>query len=377
MTAPETTVLTTAELQAALRTAGLPPSPASPFASLAPPSSIAPPVASALIQKHVVNGSGAMTGTWRQALTALTKPTHKASVFLGSPEQWFSMDYYAAGDTITGCNSDDAGYKITPSVSRDSVEAVISEWLRLPAVASAQSPPIDLDAEEMTVFAAIVDAGREESIRALIERRMPDLSRFTHDQLAAEVEWSSAQDGRWLCSVLRRHAPSVFAPEGGGLGAGAKKLAARGWLRLGGEDAQIGADLQARSVKLMNLNPYVALDFRATSGAASVVIVMTGIASFWAIELFGGPDGRPMARLFELGGPEAAQLLGRYLAQLPAAPSWTAPTPAAAWTPPPSAPVAQPAMPVAPPAAPACPNCRKALQPGRLFCTGCGTKVAG
>jgi hypothetical protein len=398
MTAPETTVLNTAEMQAALRLAGLPPGPASPFAHLSPPASIAPETASALFQKHVVNGSGAITDPWRKALTALTVPSHKASLFLGAPEQWFAIDYYAAGEAMSGCTASEPGYKITMPVSRENLEAIVSDWLSLPAAGSKPSAPIDLDADEMTMFAAIVDASREESLRALLERRMPDSSRFTRDQLAAEVEWSSVQDGRWLCSVLRRHSPSVFAPAGGGLGVGARKLAARGWLRLGDDDTHLEADLQSRCARLMNLNPYVALELRTTGGSASSVIVMTSLGSYWAIELFGGSDGRPMARLFELGGPEAVQLFGRYLAQLPAAPTWappaSAPAPpqpaAAAWTPPPaapaaafprtpppSAPVAQSAFPVVPPAAVACPNCRKPLQPGRLFCTGCGIKVAG
>lgn len=378
-TAPQAIPLSQSEVQAALRLAGLPPGPDSPFAQLQPPASLHPAVAAALQTKQVVNSSGIVSDVWKSALTTLTAPSHRVAIRLGSPTHWLSTVYYGSPGGIAGFVEDQAEYRITLGCTHDAIQAPLADWLHWGAVPDTAASTHDLRMEELTAIAAIVDASREETLRAMLDRRSPSLDRFTRDQLLYETTSADSPDSRWLCGLLKQHSPQSAAPAASQLDLGVRMLAERGWVALEPAALAIADNLRAIALSMANLNPYVVIDCRGPNGAASTLILTTGLRAFWAVEL-SGPPAAPVARLSSLGGPGAGQRIASYLNWLPVPPapaSWTAPVPVQApqpsWTPP-SPPTPMPA-PAPAPVRTHCTKCGKALLPGRSFCTGCGAPI--
>src|SRR5438128_1556186 len=115
-----TKLLNLAEVQVALRLAGLPPGPLSPFANIQPPATIDQSVRSTLQAKGVLNGAG-IADEWRAAFKTLVAPTHRATVYLGSAERWEAGVYFAGPGGITGFALADADYQIKPAYTHSAI----------------------------------------------------------------------------------------------------------------------------------------------------------------------------------------------------------------------------------------------------------------
>jgi hypothetical protein len=400
MSEPIVHKLSTPELQAALRIAQLPPAPSSPFATLQPPASIEMPVVESLRAKQVLTGPGGLSPAWRDALAALASPTHHAALYLGSAVSGQTIDYYAAGQTLVGYTGDAAEHRITFPYTAQTILKLLSDWMHCPEVPAAPRAQLSLPAAELAAVAAVVDAVREERLRAVLARRSADTRSFSGDQLLYELDAGASADPRWLAGLLTRHALPAHRPDRALLNAGASALAARGWLRFEADRVLLEPPLAELADRLATLGSHLRIAIGPVDEPGSLVLLVQSAASFWSFEFLSGDDGRPWILIQSMGGPDAASMLQRLLDLLPK------PAPVASWTaavplpvqqlpaaPPPAplpvpvqpaplrpAPVPQapvPAVPVQPAVAAQrrCPRCGKALLPGRKFCTSCGATV--
>lgn len=379
MTASETHTLSTAELQAALRIAGIPPSRNSPLAELPPPAVVAPAVVSSLRALGVMSAGSAVAPQWIEVLSAIANPAHNVFLCLGSSTSWNAIGYFAGASGMAGYSTSDGNHHITFPCSADSVLRSLSDWFAPASVPALPPFQTDLQPEELTAVAALVDAYREENLRALLERRPPNASRFSREQLVYQLQAAASGDPRWFASLLAKHAPAPFAPYADGLDAGIRALAARRWVRFEDSQAVLEPPLITVSVGLGILNPYAVIGTGPVGEPASVALATCSLQGFWALSFVAGAV-ESYARLEGLGGPGLSAWLESKLEALPQpAPqaSWNDPIPAAALAAT-AAPVRQAArlpipVPVPIPAAePNCGRCGKPKQPGRPFCTGCG-----
>ena len=198
--AVQTVQLDGAELQAALHLAGLSPGTAAPFADLPPASSIEQAVLGSLHAKHVVNGNG-VTDLCRGALATLAHPTHRAALYLGSLERWYYMEYYAGPGGLVGYSSDAREHRLTFPCTRDIASGTVEGWLGSLAVPDLPQAHAELEASELSAVAAIVDAWREETLRALLQREQPAPARFTREQLVYALDMAAHGDPRWLSLI--------------------------------------------------------------------------------------------------------------------------------------------------------------------------------
>jgi hypothetical protein len=399
----ETTELATTELQTALKMGGLPPSRTSPFAEIPPPAALDPRILSSLRAKNLSNGNGALTDHWRSALAVLASPSHTVSIFLGSADRWFAMDYYLGSGGMAGYAFTGADHRITFPCTFENLLEQIDNWLQPAAVPNREPFHVDLRGEELVALSAITDAYREEGLRAFLERRPPVQNAFSRDQLLYELQAShGAEDPRWLAGLLVKHAPAAFQSTPEALDAGAAGLAQRGWLHFEEDSAVLEPLLQQICSSLANINPYTLIGAGPCGAPGSLVLVLCTLQSFWTLEFVVTAEGEAWVRLGSIGGPALRQFFERLMSGLPkprsqAAPAaaWGAPPPTAAPPPaaarvPASAPQAKPpaqARPQPPAPAPAakkpvaaqkaqpraCSKCGKILAPGKAFCTACGT----
>jgi hypothetical protein len=382
-----TTHFTVPELQVALRLAGLPPAPTSPFADLSPPATIDPGVVSTLRGKNVVNGHGGVADAWREVLATLASPTYRVWLYLGSADRWETIDYYSGTTGLIGYASTGAEHLVTFPCTTESLSQALERWLGWDDLPDVPHFLAELQAQELVTLAAVVDAHREESLRAFLERRQPDLSRFSREQLLYELETAAqTADPRWFAGILQRHAPAPFRPSPASLDGGAGALGARGLLTFEGNDAVVTIDLAAIAAAMASLSPYAVLSVGPAGAPGTVILMMRALQSYWTVDFLAGQNGQSWARLQGLGGPDLQSHIRQALATLPNTPigpaAWTAPLA----TPPPPAPVTAPAarvharaaqesspMKPALPQEPKCAGCGKPLAAGRKFCTSCGT----
>jgi hypothetical protein len=385
----QTTSLTLPGIQAALRLAGLPPARSSPFADLSPPTGIDQGVLSTLRGKNVVNGQGEVTDAWREVLATLASPGYRVWLYLGSADRWEAIDYYSRAGDLIGYASTGTEHLVTFPCSIDTLSEGLGRWLGWHEMPDGPQFEADLDAQELVALASVVDAHREESVRAFLDRRQPDVSRFTHDQLVYELETGAhTGDPRWLVGILQRHAPTSFQPSASSLDGGAAALAARGWLTLDGTDAVVSRDLAAIAAAMGVVNPYAVLSVAPMDADGSLMLTMRAMQSFWTVDFFADQNQQAWVRLQGLGGAELRSHVREALAILPKpAPdpaAWTAPLempvpvpPVTAHAPPVHAPAARESRPTLSTTSRerTCTKCGKPLLPGRKFCTGCGTPV--
>ena len=389
MTTTETHTLSTAELQVALRLAGMPPSRNSPLAQLPPPAVVDPAVVSSLRALGVTAPGGALVPDWIEALSAIANPARHAVVFLGSSANWTAIEYFAGPSAMAGYSLSEGKHNITFPCTAESLKRSISAWLAVDGAPALPPFSSDLQPEELAAVAAIADAYREETLRALLERRAPDPSRFSQDQLVYELQAVASRDPRWFCSLLANHAPAPFAPSVDSLDAGIRALSARGWVRFEEGRAVLKAPLIAISVGLGVLNPYAVIGTGPAGAPVSLALVTCALQGYWSLN-FVARDAQSYVRLESLGGPDLSAWLEARLLDLPrqaAVASWTDPLPASI---PVSVPVLSPVTAVAvrrpvpvpvpvaaaaPLAGPNCERCGKPKQPGRKFCTGCGAAI--
>jgi len=384
-----TTILTVPEVQTALRLAGLPPAATSPFAGLSPPATIEPPVVASLQSKGVVNGNGRPSPQWIPVLRTLTTPTHRVSFFLGSEDRWFEAGYYGNADGLIGFNQNPQECGVTFPANPSDVEALIGDWLNWTAMPESQPFAATLMPAEVTAFAAMVDAFREETLRAFLERRAGEATRFSREQLAAQLQHVDSPDSRWLCPVLKRHAPPPLQPDMQALNAGARSLASRGLARFEGDGLVIEGELFRILAGMANIVPYAYLSVQQAGAAGASVIYLTGLKCYWVFDFPGSADGQPMCRFQSFGGHGVAAHVRGLLEGLPAARAatagWGEPSPAApAWQPDPprfDPPRPDPPRPNPPKPQPTgtlakhCAKCGKPLKPGKKFCGSCGAPV--
>lgn len=376
----QTTRLTVPEVQTALRLTGLPPGPTSPFAQLTPPATIEQAVVASLRAKGVLNGNGGPTPAWTGALQTLTEPSHRVALFLASPERWLETSYYSSGGGLVGFAGHVEDCGVTFPYDAAEVEALLAEWMGWHAPPPASPLSATLQGAEVTAFAAVVDAFREETLRAYLERRPPEPERFSRDHLARQLAFVDTPDSRWLCPILKRHAPAPLQPGEQALNTGARSMAARGLLRFEGEAVVLEGALFDVCAGMANVAPYAHVAVQHAGGSTSA-LYLTGVRRFWAIDFPAGADGQPLCRFQALGGEEAAAHAHRQFQTLPAprpaATNWTvataaAPVPVAA--PEPARvqpPTPRPTQPIPRP----CAKCGKPLKPGKKFCGSCGAPV--
>jgi hypothetical protein len=374
----QTTVLTMPEVQTVLRLAALPPAAASPFAGLSPPAAIAPPISASLAAKGVLQSNGAPSPAWVGALRTLASPTHRITFFLGSSERWFDASYYSSGNGLVGFTQNKEECGITFPCEPSDVEVLLADWLNWQAMREGGPFESTLQGPELTALATIVDAYREETLRAFIERRPAEPTRLSREQLVGQLATMDGADSRWLCAVLKRHAPEALQPNEGSLNAGARSLAERGLLRFDGEAICLEGNLYRVCASMANIVPYAYVASQRAGGGGSSAIYLTGIKCYWVLEFPTGPEGQPLCRLTGMGGEGVAAHVRGQLDGLPAgrpapAPGWSAPAPPAA-APVPRTP-APPVTKATEPISRLCGKCGKPLKPGKKFCGSCGAPV--
>jgi hypothetical protein len=380
----QTTILTVPEVRTALRLAGLPPGANSPFAGMAPPSAIEPPLVEALQQKGVVNGGGAPAPPWRAALQTLTTPTHRASLFLCSSDHWYEANYYGDAQRLIGFTRNPEECGITFPAAPSDIEALLGDWLKWDAAVDTGPFQATLPGVELTAFAAIVDAYREETLRAFVERRQATPERLSRAQVTSQLAHGDSLDSRWLCPVLTRHAPAAIAPNEQNLTAGVRSMAARGLLRIDGDAVVVEGDLFRVCAGMANIVPYAHLSVQQAGGPGSAALYLAGLKCYWIFEFPAAADGQLSCRFQGVGGKAVAAHVRGQLLALPAA-RQAVPAAAASWAEPAAR---QPEPPVRPPAPPPveparqtqptpriCSKCGKPLKPGRKFCGSCGAPV--
>jgi len=402
MSEPVRHKLATPEIQAALRIAGLPPARTSPFAGLSPPAAIEQQMVSSLHEKQVLNGNGNVTEAWRGALATLTSPAYRVSLDLGTNDGSFVIDYYAAKDGMVGYSaSGPAEHTITFPCTPAVIMQLLGQWLNWTDSPRAGRSQLNLRAAELVALAAVVDAVKEERLRALIDRRQADADVLSRDQLVYELEAGSTADARWFAGILKRHTPPAYHPDPQNLNEGVQALAARGWLRLVGNRLALEPALTEIASGMANLNPLVRFAIGPAGEAGPELLAMSSLTSFWTLEFLAGEDGRAWAFAQSLDGNDIQEVFKHLLDMLPKAePAATWSTPVALATsmarpllapplapppaPPPPLPVQTrslapsqtvPKPPPPPPTEPIprlCAKCGKRLTPGRKFCTGCG-----
>jgi hypothetical protein len=367
-----------------------------------PPSSVDAQALASLRSKHVVNGDGSITAEWRSVLRTLASPERGVTVHLGSAERWATATYYSADGNCVRYATSGADHQIAFPCTAAGVIESLKEWLAWDRIPERDPVEAVFQLDELTAFAALVDAFREETLQALLARRMPDASRFTRDQVAHQIASAAQGDPRWLCGLLVRHAPQQFVPDLKRLNEGASTLAHRGWLDFKGDNAILKTPMPSICASLANLTPYASVSVNGPSGLQSAQLVMSAVQCCITLEFVINAAGLPSAQLKRIGGSELAGTMSDLLSVLPHTGAdvqgWgvplasSVPKPAApaqkpaAQAPPVVAPAAvKPAMSapaVAPPPArpapqaePVCPACGAKVVPGRPFCRACGQRV--
>lgn len=180
------------------------------------------------------------------------------TLYLGSADTLLRRELVpgAAGFALASASTADPQEALTPA---DLTNRLLA-WLAADALPQAKVHPIDLSIAELTAVAAVVDAYREERLRALIERRDPQPDRFSIDDLLFQVHMGClSRNTRWFGGILAAHAPIECEPLPEDLREGLIGLTLREWLREADHRWEPQGTLVELCERLGNLNPYAVI----------------------------------------------------------------------------------------------------------------------
>ena len=367
---------TLAEMQMALRIAGITPAPASPLAGVQPALQSNHGLVESLRQKAICDGPKNLKPEWLGTLATLANPGQQAMVHV---EGGGSGRYYSGAHGVAAMvPAEDGQQRILGGLSVDSILAEIDVLLQWRAVQDVPPLRADLAIAELTTVAAIADACREEQLRAAIERRPAIAGRVTRGDAERQVAaGQSTYDPRWLVSVLHRFAPQGCGPVAAALDEGASALVRRGWAKPGDNSLEFGPEIQALCDAFANVIPFLAIGVGAPWAEPAVMIFTRGWRHFCGIEFLPGAGDR-RATLSHVGGKGMEEALRRHLAAF-APPSVARAggqfsAGAAGPLPPKPAAHGRPAKAAAP--GNFCRSCGQQLKPGKKFCTACGAAIS-
>ena len=251
-----------------------------------------------------------------------TGPSALATLYLGCADTLVRRELVpgAVGFTLASVSAADPPETLTPA---DLTHRLLA-WLAADALPQATVHAIDLSMAELTSVAAVVDAYREERLRALIERRDPQPDRYSVDDLLFQVNMGClSRNTRWLGGILAVHAPIEFEPAPESLREGLIGLTLRDWLSEADHRWEPQGTLVELCERLGNLNPYavIASDPHGASPIAPLTVMR--IASGVCALQYRHENGRePWARMTLADTDTARMLLHDHLALLlvPAAP---------------------------------------------------------
>ena len=364
-----TQVVTTAEIAALLRMAGVAPAQTSPLSGLQPGTPDKATIAS-LAAKGAYSPGGVLDPEWHAMMLTLADPLMQASVHV---EGVGGGQYYGGAGGVSGfAQLGDGQFRVIGGWSVDAIVEELDAVLRFRAV--PDGPPLrqDLSVGELTVVAALADAHREEQLRACIERRAARSGAVTRELAAEQLEaGTSRADHRWLISILSQFAAPGNGPDAEHLDAGAASLVAR---RLAGATdgaLALNADLQLFCSGFATVTPFLGLAVHEPWADPEVKLFTRGVQNFWGIEYLNRPASSKV-RLSRLGGRAMESLMRQHLAALGAHTGAPASPIAPVATVAPVTPVVVPA-----PASPAtCSKCGRVAKVGARFCAGCGSALA-
>ncbi len=384
--------LTAAELAAALRVARLTPASTSPLANVPPAAEIEPALMQSLRAKSVLVDR-ALAPEWQRALITLVDPQQQATAFF---ESIGAARYFGgAGGVATLSALADGQQQLVSGITREALLAELNgflSWRNLP-----DGPPqhVEISVEELAAIAALADAGREEQLRAVIERRPPVAGKATFADLERQVVTGVQRpDRHWLVSVLTAFAPVGSEPNAAALRSGAESLNRRGWIVTRDGVVQFGAQVEMLCSAFATVQPFLALAVGAPWRDPEISIFTRGIQAFWGVEFRSEEAPSRRVSIVRLGARAMDEALTRRFGPLWSSSAMAEPArPVASATPPPQPRIQPPPPPVArqvPAARPpvpsqtatvsptnghACAACGKPLKPGSKFCTSCGKPV--
>ena len=381
--------LSVTEITAALRMGRLAPVSTSPLAGLAGDQNITSATTQALAARGISNGS-ALLPEWRRAFSTLADPQQQATAYI---ERAGAAQYFGGvGGVASIVPLPDGQHRVLGALTIDVVLAEMNDLIAWRVVPDGPPTRFDLSIDEWTAVTAIVDATREEQLRAVMERREPNVQSVTHDAAARQiVSGLEKPDRHWLISVLAHFSPPNCVPNTAALDRGATALIRRGWAKTGKGSLELRDELQAVCLGFANLAPFLSLSVGAPWAEPKQSLFIHGVTGIWSIEFRPDADGGPHVSVARLGARATDDVLRKHLGALwsvavdpPARPTPVAAPPApapvkqvAAAAPRAAAPVAapQPSQPRPSVETRPCPNCGAALRGDAKFCIKCGKPV--
>jgi hypothetical protein len=369
---------TAEELRTLLLLARAWPTPASPLAGIRPAGEINPVTFHALRAKGVCDFSGVISGEWRFLLATALDPSCRITINLEGALQFLVG---TGGSVATLTPQANGTMRLSGMLLTSAILRMLDARLGLGTLSADHqvAPLADLTIEEMTTFAALADANREEQLRALAERRPAITGHASRAGTMHQLtQGLSNRSQEWLVAILAKCAPPFYAPSEEHLDKGAGSLVARGWARPGTDSLEFGPQLESLCDVFSSLSPFLAITIGAPEAQAGTAIFIRGSHHCTGIGFRGDGAGRRWVSLRRLGAPAMSEALSLLLSPLDA-PATVAPPPVLS---PVSRPVSS-AQPAAPPLLPpqpqpvACRKCGAPLAPNKPFCTKCGAPVQG
>ena len=343
--------LTSDEVRAALRAAGLQAESGSPLAGLSATADADEQTLARLIEKGVVDGSGSPTKGWRDALETLAAPAQWVHLTVGDADDVQTVRYYVGRAGIVAHVINDDVHEIAfPAVVDESVEQA-GDWLGWKHFLHAEPFSVDLSVAELAALGAATDAMREDQMRAALERRRSGQShRFSTASLGAAIDMGlAAKGGRWLTEILTTHAPLQFGVNRDRLQTGLASVSERGWVTLSDNDVSLNPPLVGVCLELGSSTPFLVVGIGSSAQPATYVMAVRGVTGFWTFR-FGVPTGDKV-RFSRLGGSMLEGLVYHQLSSVLR--------------------THRPSAEVEPPQS--CASCNNPLRPNARFCPRCGT----
>ena len=239
-----------------------------------------------------------------------------ATVYLGCADALIRRDLVPGATGFTLASANGAGPP--DAVSAADLADRLLAWLAAEALPPAAVHPVDLSIAELASVAAMVDAFREERLRALIERRAPEPDLFSIDDLLFQVNMGCLSGHtRWFTGILAAHAPIEFAPVPEDLREGLIGLELREWIREADHRWEPQRTLIELCERLGNLNPYavIATDPHGASPIAPLTLmrIESGVC---ALQYRYQDRREPWARLSLADSAATKELLHDHLRQL-------------------------------------------------------------
>jgi hypothetical protein len=346
--------LTSDELSAALKLAGLQTASESPLPALLPTGEReAESRVSALVEKGVLDASGDLTQSWRDALGVLAAPAHWVHLTAGDADEVQTVQYYFGRAGTVAHIINEEHHEIAFPVTIDGSLEEAGKWMGWKLFPHAEPFSADLGCDELSALAATTDAMREEQMRAALERRRPDPSHtFTMPRLLTAIDsGSQQQDGRWMTAMINAHAPESFAATGERAMAGVTALSNRSWMAVKDEEVSLHPPLVGIGLELGGSTPYLVVGIGSGSEPGTFLLAVRGLTGFWVFR-FGVPVPDEI-RFSRLGGKTLETLVNHHLEAVLHHPKQ-----------PEAAPVQLgPAI---------CASCHQPLRPQAKFCSKCG-----